>query len=329
MNTELLKRLCSASGVCGYEAPVAKILAEEIQSLVDEWYIDPIGNLVAHKKGNGKKLMAAAHMDQIGMIVTAIEKTGEIRFAKMGGLNHLNLLSDRVIFANGTIGTVGCELLNYPTEFDFDKLFIDIGSTNRDETEKVVAVGDVCTFCAECIIDSTKVISPALDNRIGCVIAIEALRRAKSIAHDLYVVFTVQEEVGLRGAGAAANAIDPDYALNLDTARTYYTSDGKQPQIRLGGGAAIDIKNGAVICSEKMVDFLTGCAEKAAIPYQYAVGSAGGIDVARIQQTGRGVAVGAISVATRNLHSMSEVELLSDIEACIQLATVAFESKIG
>lgn len=328
MNTELLKRLCSASGVCGYESPVARILTEEIQCLVDEWYIDPIGNLIAHKKGNGKKLMAAAHMDQIGMIVTAIEKTGEIRFAKMGGLNHLNLLSDRVIFANGTIGAIGCELLAGPSDFDFDKLFIDIGATSKEEAEKFVTVGDVCTFYAECVIDDTKAISPALDNRVGCFIAIEALRRAKNIPYDLYIVFTVQEEVGLRGAGAAANAIAPNYALNLDTARTYYTSGGKQPQIRLGSGATIDIKNGAVICSEKMVDFLTGCAKKAAIPYQYAVGNAGGIDVAKIQQSGAGVAVGAISVATRNLHSMSEVELLSDIEACIQLATVAFETEV-
>jgi len=328
MNKELLKKLCSAPGVCGYESPVTKILIEEIKDLVDEWYVDPIGNLIAHKKGPGKKLMAAAHMDQIGMIVTSIEETGEIRFAKMGGLNHLNLLSDRVIFANGTIGTIGCELIGGPADYDMDKLFIDIGALSREEAEKYVAVGDVCTFHADCIIDDVKTIGPALDNRVGCFMAIEALKRARNIPYDLYIVFTVQEEVGLRGAGAAANAIAPDYALNLDTARSYYTSGPKKAQIKLGGGATIDIKNGAVICSELMVDFLIRCAEEGGIPYQLAVGNAGGIDVAKIQQSGSGVPVGAISVVTRHLHSMSEVELLSDIEACIRLTTLAFEQEV-
>lgn len=328
MNWELLKRLCMVQGVSGYEQEVARLLMEELEGLVDECWIDPLGNLIAHKKGPGKRMMAVAHMDQLGMIVTRIEDNGILRFTKIGGLNQLNLLAARVAFANGTIGVIASELLNSADDLTMDKLFIDIGAQSKEEAERVVKVGDVCTFYAECLMDQTKVVSPALDNRVGCFIAIEALRQAEKLAWDLYLVFTVQEEVGLRGAGAAAYTVDPFCAINLDTARAYCTFRAHKAMLRLGAGATIDVKNAAVICSPRMVDFLTQCARKEGIPFQYNVGDAGGIDVAKIQQVRSGVFVGAISVATRSLHSMSELELLADISACIQLTSTVFQQEM-
>lgn len=328
MNWELLKRLCTVQGVSGYEEKVAQLLAKELEGLVDEWWIDPLGNLIAHKKGPGKRLMAAAHMDQLGMIVTGIDDDGAVRFAKIGGLNPLNLLASRVALPNGTVGVIESELLDGAGDLAMEKMFIDIGAQSREEAERSVAVGDVCTFLAECLIDERKAVSPALDNRVGCFIAVEALKRAEKLAWDLYLVFTVQEEVGLRGAGAAAYTVDPFCAINLDTARTYCTSGPRKSMLRLGAGATIDVKNAAVICAPRMVDFLTQCAVKAGVPYQYNVGDAGGIDAAKIQQARSGVPVGAISVATRSLHSASEVELLMDIEACVRLAAAAFQQEM-
>lgn len=328
MNWELLKRLCAVQGVSGYEQGVAQLLAEELAGLVDECWTDPMGNLIAHKKGPGKRMMAVAHMDQLGMIVTSIEDNGILRFSKMGGLNPLNLLAARVAFPNGTVGVIESELLSGAGDLTMEKMFIDIGAQSREEAERVVSVGGVCTFYAECLIDQIKAVSPALDNRVGCFIAVEALRQVKDLAWDLYLVFTVQEEVGLRGAGTAAYTIDPFCAINLDTARTYCTSGPRKAMLRLGAGATIDVKNGAVICSQRMVDFLTQCAERGGIPFQYNVGDAGGIDVAKIQQIRSGVLVGAVSVATRSLHSMSELELLGDISACVQLTARAFQQEM-
>ncbi|MCL2227914.1 MAG: M42 family metallopeptidase [Oscillospiraceae bacterium] len=329
MNIEFLKKLCAANGVSGHEQAVVEIISQEIKGMVDDCKTDALGNLIAHKKGPGKKMMLAGHMDQIGLLISHIDKEGFLRFAPIGGFNHQNLLSQRFVFPSGLLGVVSCERLDDPKDMAIDKLYIDIGAKDKEDAMKQVKVGDVCVFANPPEENGNVFITPALDDRIGCFIMIEALKKLKKPAFDLYFVFTSQEEVGLRGAGTAAFSIEPDYGLAFDVTVSADTPKVRPLPSKMYGGAAIKLKDRSLLCHPVMIRHLEKCAEKGKIKHQYEILEMGGTDSGAIHVSRGGVPSGVISIASRHIHTSNEMCALSDIEDCIALTVAALETAIG
>ncbi|KAB3534023.1 M42 family metallopeptidase [Alkaliphilus pronyensis] len=320
MNKELLKEMCSVYSPSGNEAAIRDFIMQEIKDYVDEINVDPLGNLIARKKGNGKKIMFAGHMDQIGLMVTFIDKEGFLRFTNVGGLSPSITMSQRVIFSNGVVGVVGCEKLDDIKDLKLDKLFIDIGAQSKEEAEEMVSIGDVCVYYSEALIDDKKVISQGLDDRVGCFVLIEALKQIKNSLNDLYFVFTVQEEVGIRGAKTSAYTINPDYGIAVDVTMTGDTPNAKKMAVKLGEGAAIKIRDNSLLCHPKVKDTMIKVAKDSDIKYQLEVLEFGGTDSGAIHLTRSGVPSGVISIPTRYIHSNCEMCYLSDISAAIDLS---------
>ena len=313
---DLLKKLTQEYGPSGREDEIRELIKSECEKYADEIYTDALGNLIVHKKGGGKKLMLAAHMDEIGAAVTYIEKEGYLRFSAVGGLYNKDLNMRKVRFANGTIGVIGCDEDN--KERKIGKMYIDIGAETGEEAEKLVSVGDMCTFVGDYFEQGKNVISKALDNRAGCYILIEALKRIKS-ENDMYFVFTVQEEVGLRGARTSAYGIMPDYALAIDVTDTGDTPENIKIATKLGGGACIKVMDRSVLCDSYVRSVLIELAKNNNIPYQLEVMTDGGTDAGAISLTGSGVKTGGISIPTRYIHSPAEMANKNDINACVDL----------
>lgn len=322
---ELLKKLTECASVSGDETAVRELIKKEVSGFVDEVYEDALGNLIVHKKGSGKKIMLAAHCDEIGVIVNFIDKNGFLRFNPVGGLYTKDLLGRRVRFSGNVFGVIGFE--EQENERVISKMYIDIGTESREETEKYVKIGDMACFCGDFVRQNGKVISKALDNRAGCFVLIEALKRCNS-ENDLYFVFTVQEEVGLRGAKTSAFGIMPDIALAIDVTDTGDTPKSNVSEVALGKGAAIKVMDSSVMCAPEVRSLLIETAKKHNIMYQLEVLTAGGTDAGAIHLTGSGVRTGGISIPTRYIHSPSEMADIRDIEACIELAVHFCEHKI-
>ncbi len=328
MNIDLLKNICTVKGATSEEQNIAQFILEEIKDYIDDYQIDPMGNLIAHKKGNGKKMMLAGHMDQIGMMVTHICKDGFIYFTNVGGLNPYVILNTRVVFDDGTVGVVGKNGKAAFNNLKLSDLYIDIGAKSQEEAEKHVNIGDIAVYHEEPIVDDVKITSPYLDDRIGCYFMIEALKQLKDCKYDLYLVFTVQEEVGLRGAITSAYTVNPDYGIAFDVTGEYGTPDADKMPQKMFGGACIKIKDASLICAPKMVKFIKDVADKNDINHQLEILNAGGTDAGAIQKTRGGVLSGGISIATRYIHSMNETCALSDIQDCIDLTVKVLESDI-
>ena len=328
MNTELLKKICSIKGASSEEDKIAGFILGEIKDYIDEHSIDALGNLIARKKGSGKKMMLAGHMDQIGMMVTFIDKEGFIYFTNIGRLTPTVIHSCRVIFSNGTTGIVNCERLEDPKKLALDKMYIDIGATTKEEAEELVKIGDICVYHNEPVIDGFKIMTPYLDDRIGCYVMIEALKKLKNPAFDIYFVFTVQEEVGLRGAKTSVYTIDPDYGVAFDVTLSADTPKCRKLPQKLGGGACIKIKDASLLCHPRIIKHMEKCAIKAGIKYQFEILEAGGTDSGAMHVNKGGVPSGVISIPTRYVHSMNEMARLSDIQDCIDLAVEVLETEI-
>ncbi len=336
INTKLLKAICEIPGAPGFEDPIRKLVLEEIKSLADEISVDNMGNVVAIKKGKGdKKVMIGAHMDEIGFIVSHIDKQGFLRFKTLGGFDPKTLTSQRVII-HGTediIGVMGCKPIHLMPPEERNKgiqirdFYIDTGLP-KEEVEKIVTVGDPVTRERELIEMGDCVNCKSIDNRVSVFILIETLRalKGREVPYDVYGVFTVQEEVGIRGARVAAQHIDPDFGFGLDTTIAFDVP-GAQPHefvTTLGGGAAIKIMDSSVICDPRMVRFLKKTANDKKIKWQPEVLTGGGTDTAGIQRRGqRGSIAGAISIPTRHIHQVIEMAHKKDIKHCIELLTEA------
>ena len=328
MNIELLKNMCTIKGASSEEGAIAEFILEQIKDYIDDYKIDVLGNLIAHKKGSGKKMMLAGHMDQVGMMVTFIDKDGFIHFANIGGLTPIIIHSARVIFSNGTTGIVSCERLEEPTKMTFDKMYIDIGAVSKEEAEKHVQIGDICVFYQDALVDEHKIMAPYLDDRLGCFIMIEALKRLKNPAFDLHLAFTVQEEVGLRGAKTAVHAIDPDYGISFDVTTSNDTPKCRKLPQKFDGGACIKIKDKSILCHPRIIRHMEKCAKEGNIKYQFEILELGGTDSGAIHVHGSGVPSGVISIPTRYIHTMNEMARLSDIQDCIDLAVRVLEMEI-
>lgn len=322
-----IKKYISCFSVTGNEGMLADIIAEDMAPYVDSVTEDPMGNLICFKKGkdSSKRMMFASHMDEIGFVVTYIEKNGFIRVSNVGGINAVASSSHEVRFINGTKGVLifegGC------TDWNVKKMFVDIGAKDRKEAEKKVHIGDYLALTQHITrLGGGRIAGKAMDDRLGCAVIAQAAKRIGTPAYDTYFVFTTQEEVGLRGSKAAANAILPLYGIACDVTPTNDTIGAPNGGVSLGGGAAIKVKDSSVICSKKVVDRLASLAEGRKIKYQYEILVAGGTDTASMQVAGAGCYAGCISVPCRYVHQPVETIDLKDCEASAALfAAIAEE----
>ncbi len=313
---EMLKKLTESFGPSGREDEIRDVLKEYAKDYADEIIEDVMGNLIVRKKGSGKKIMLAAHMDEIGVIVTFIDDNGFLRFSSVGGLNAKELLYLKVKFKNGTIGVIGTEKEN--KDKLIPKMYIDIGAKTRQEAEELVSIGDMATFQGEFTKRGDVIISKALDNRAGCYVLIETLKKAQS-DNDLYFVFTTQEEVGLRGARTSAYSIDPYFAVAVDVTDTGDTPNCEEMAVNMGSGACVKVMDRSVLCDSDIRTNLIESAKKAGVSYQLEVMTGGGTDAGAISGTRSGVKTGGLSIPTRYVHSPSEMASLKDIEGAVQI----------
>lgn len=316
---ELLKKLSETYGPSGREEQIARVIQNEVKDYVDETYIDNMGNLYAVKKGSGAKIMIAAHMDEIGMIVTHVDEKGFLRFSNVGGLSPYVLLGQRVIFGNGTIGTIGMEKLDDIKKLTLDKLYIDIGAKDREEAKKQVNVGDIATYHREATVAGSRMIGKAMDNRAGCAVLIKAIQELGSTDNEIYAVFTTQEEVGLRGSRTSTYRISPDLGLAVDVTLVGDTPEAPTMDVSLGKGPTVKVKDASVICHPRLKEVLTQVAEKNEIPYQFEVLIAGGTDAGAIHLTKEGIPAGVISVPCRYVHTPGEMVDLGDMANAVKL----------
>ncbi|WP_244969124.1 M42 family metallopeptidase [Tissierella praeacuta] len=328
MNFSLLKELVGVYGPASNEKLIREYILNEIKDYVDEMEIDALGNLIARKKGNGKKVMISAHMDQIGLMVIDIDEKGFLRFTNVGGISPVVSLSQQVIFENGTIGVVYAEPIEDISKLKLENMYIDIGAFSKEEAEKKISIGDICIYKSEYIENENVVFTPYLDDRVGCFIAIEALKSIKNPVNDLYFVFSVQEEVGLRGAKTAAYRIEPDIGIALDVTSHGDTPKAKRFAIGLNKGAAIKVKDNSIICHPKVKDLLVSLAKDNRIPYQMEVLEFGGTDSGVIHINKEGVPSGVISIPTRYVHSTIEMASKDDIINCTKLLVKFLEDKL-
>ena len=339
---DTLEKLSNACGIAGREEEVRSLMKRFLKPYVDEVKEDKLGNVIGIKKGkkNAPKVMLAAHMDEIGLLVKTISKEGFIQFAKIGGIDDRILLAQNVIVytEKGPLhGIIGSKPPHIQKEEErkkvlaFDELFIDIGAENLEQAEKMgVKIGDPVGFDIKFAkVGKNIVIGKAFDDRVGCAVMVEAMKRLEKTECTLYAVGTVQEEVGLRGATTAAFGIYPDVGIALDV-----TIAGDVPGVReveapikLGKGPSIEIADMGLIAHSKVVRLLMDAAEENKIPYQLETGLPGSTDAARISLTREGVPSGVISIPTRYIHSPSSLLSLEDAEKAVKL-TVAAVQKI-
>lgn len=331
----LLKEICETPGAPGFEAPVRAVAERCLRDYADEMHTDGMGNLIVRRKGGTRKVMAAAHLDEISLISTGVDKNGFIRFHTLGGFDAKSLLNQRVI-VHGTRDLPGIIGGKAPhTQSDEEKkrspktteLFIDCGLSEA-EVSAAVPVGTPITRNQSLTTIGNNLSCKSLDNRISVYILIEAFRRAASTGVDFYAVFTVQEEVGLRGARVAAHAIQPEVGLALDVtlANDLPGADSHQKISVLGEGTAIKIMDGSVICTPQLVTFMESLARERDIPHQRELLTAGGTDTAALQYlTGAGAQVGCISTPTRYLHTTVESCSVADVLSGIRLTQTFIE----
>lgn len=323
---ELLKKLTGAYGPSGNEDKVAEIIMEEIKLYVDEVKRDRLGNVIALKKGNGKgKLMMAAHMDQIGVMITEVEKEGFLRFVNVGGVYPHVILGHNVVFENGTTGVIAAEGKIEMKDLKLRDMYIDIGASSKEEAAKSVKIGDFGVFKSNFVVNGDRVSSGAMDNRVSCYIQIEAAKKMKKAEYDAYFVFTVQEETYTSGAATSAYAIEPDAAIVVDVTATGDTPNCPRMAVKLGEGAAIKIMDRGMITHPKMKKFLEETAVKHNIKFQFEVLEFGGTDGMEIHVTKAGVPTGVISIPTRYIHTPIETISMSDVENVIELLVKAIE----
>lgn len=333
LNISLLKNICEIAGAPGFEKRIRNLVIEEVTPLVDELSVDNLGNVITVKKGvnnpDGKRAMVAAHMDEIGFIVTHIDDNGFVRFHTLGGFDPKTLTAQRVIIhgKEDVVGVMGSKPIHVMSADERNKVaklsdyFIDLGM-NKEEVEKLISIGDPITRERELIEMGNCVNCKSIDNRVSVFILIETLRQLKDQPYDVYGVFTVQEEVGLRGANVSAHTINPDFGFGLDTTIAFDLpgAQAHEKVTSLGHGTAIKIMDASTICDYRMVDFMKKTADKHEIKWQPEILTAGGTDTAGVQRMGKDGAIsGAISIPTRHLHQVIEMADKNDITASIEL----------
>jgi len=345
INVALLKEICEAAGAPGFEQRIREIVYREVKPLVDEMTTDNMGNVIAvkHGKQHGsddcKKVMIGAHMDEIGFMVKHIDEEGFLRFHTLGGFDAKTLTAQRVIVhgKKDIIGVMGSKPIHVMTAEERVKpaqihdYYIDLGMPKK-EVEKIVSVGDPITRQRELIEMGDCVNAKSLDNRVSVFILIEMLKTLKNNAYDVYGVFTVQEEIGIRGASVAAHTVNPDFGFGLDTTIAFDLPDAKPHEMitKLGGGVAIKIMDSSTMSDYRMVSFMKEVADKNKLKWQTEILTAGGTDTAGIQRMGKsGSIAGAVSIPTRHIHQVIEMCHKDDIFNAIELLRCSVEGLDG
>lgn len=326
---ELVKKLTGAFGPSGNEEAIAQVIRDEIEKYVDEIRIDTLGNLIGIKKGNGKKVMLAAHMDQIGFMVTYIDEKGFLRFTNLGGIFVANSIHRRIVFKNGVRGVIGYETeIQDWKDIKLNRMYIDIGASSREEAEKYVSIGDVAVYDSETVEENGKLMGGAMDDRAGCAVLIQTIKSISESPNEIYFVFTVQEELGIRGAKTAAYGLNPDIAIAVDVTATGDTPKARTMAVELGKGAAIKVKDNSVLCHPKVKNLMIDTAKKWNIPYQMEVLEFGGTDAGAIHLTRSGIPSGVLSIPCRYIHSANETIDLGDLNNSVKLLTKILEGDI-
>jgi endoglucanase len=323
----LIQQLIETYGPSGFEDEVRALIRSHVEPLADEIRVDAMGNLFALKRGDGSgsRIMLAAHMDEIGLIVTQVEDAGFLRFSGVGTIPMKALLGTRVRFANGVTGVISHdggakpEIIGRDTP-DLGRWFIDVGAKSRDDL--TVGVGDVAVFLSPFDDLGQRVLGRGFDDRAGCAVLIETMRRLESTPHDVIFTFTVQEEVGLRGARVAAFGIEPEIGIAVDVAPVGDTPRPELPiALRLGDGPSIKVADTGMISHPKVRRALERVAQEHHIPYQLEVLPLGSTDAAAMQASRAGVMAGAVSIPTRYTHLTAEMMDMDDVAGAVRLLT--------
>jgi len=324
---DLIKELVETYGPSGFEGEVRWVIRHHVEALADELWIDAMGNLFALKRGDGsgRRIMLAAHMDEIGVIVTQVEDSGLMRFSNVGTIPLKTLMGARVRFANGTVGLINhdggirAEILDREVP-DMRRWFIDVGASNKDDLP--VGVGDVAVFERPYVDLGARIIAGGFDDRVGCAVLIETMRQMDQSPHDVIFTFTVQEELGTRGARVAAYDLNPAIGLAVDVTPTGDSPKQELPiSVDLGSGPAIKVADTGMIAHPRLRRALVQLAEDHHIPYQLEVLPIGTTDAAAIQGTRSGVIAGAVSIPCRYVHTPSEMVAMADVENAVHLLT--------
>lgn len=311
---------------------IALILAELAAPYVDEVYTDAMGNVIAHKKGQGgKRIMYAAHMDAIGFMVNFIDEQGFLRFENIGGNTAINLVNLRLRFANGCRGIIRvrkeAEHLKKPMgDLKMSDLFIDIGAGSREEAASLVSLGDIALFDSRTVkVAGNNIMTSYADDLVGCIVLLLTMEQIDHCKNELYFVFATQEEVGRRGSRTAAFAIDPDIGFACDV-----DGEGDSPRknevpmaLYIGKGPALKIKDGSVIGTGQLNEKMRALAKENGIPWQEEVLPVGGTDTSRIQSTRGGVPATAVSIPTHNIHTPCEIYNIDDVKNAARLFALA------
>ncbi len=338
---ELLKKLSELPGISGFEGEVVEVIKNELKDHVHRLEEDHLGNIIALKKGkpNCPKIMLAAHMDEIGLMVRHIDKKGFIKFSKIGGINDQMIINQKVHIhtkKGPVVGVIGSKPPHRMKSSEkkkaitHDNMFIDIGASSKKEAEALLEIGDPITFQQELSQLQNSIVSgKALDNRIGCLVMIETLKRVKNEC-NIYAVGTVQEEVGLKGAKTSAFKINPDIAVALDVtvAGDHPGMKEDEAPIKIAKGPAViltDAGGRGIITHSKIKDWLISASEEIDIPVQIEVSEGGTTDATSIHLTREGIPAGVLSVPTRYIHSNVSIASMDDIEKTIQLLVHALE----
>ena len=323
----LLERLTQLNGVSGYEKAVRQAIEKEAAPLCDEMFADAIGNLICVVKGSGrnkKRVMLAAHMDEIGVQVIKINDDGTLMVKSMGTSWIYTSFQARVQFRNGLTGVIDARVYPDSLQNKFTNLYVDIGVASKEEAQKYVHVGDVACFVGPYTpLAGDFVTSKAVDDRIGCFMQLEVMKALKGqeIYNDLYFVFTVQEEVGCRGSIVSAERIAPEVGIAVDVTPDHGRPGDLEGSNECGGGAAIKISDTSVICDEDLVEKMIAVAEENDIHYQRDVIYVGGTDASSMNLARYGAKACAVSVCTRYTHGTNCIFNKKDTEAAIELLT--------
>jgi len=332
INFDLLKRISETPGAPGFEKHIRHLIMAEVKSWVDDIRVDNMGNVIAFRKGKGdKKVMLAAHMDEIGFMVNHIDDDGFLRFIPLGGFDPKTLTSQRVVVhgKKDLVGVLGTKPVHMMSEEEkkrnvkIEDFFIDLGMP-KEEVETYVQVGDPVTRDRQLINMGHCVNGKSLDNRISVYILIETLRElhGQDLPHDVYGVFTVQEEVGIRGAQVAAQQVQPDFGFAIDTTIAYDVP-GSQPHqqvTKLGKGVAVKMLDATAIADYRMVEYMKEVAQRNEIVWQPELMAKGGTDTGMVQRMTRsGSIAGAVSIPTRHIHQVIESVHNQDILSTVHL----------
>ena len=333
----LLRDLSQAMGPSGYEKEVRDIIKNAVSTKVDSIFTDSMGNLICYKKGkktNPKKIMVAAHMDEVGFIITKVEKEGFLRFQFIGGFDQRILLAKKVLIGEnkikGIIGNKAVHLTSLSERnnvVDAEKMYIDIGCNSKEEALKLVNIADPVVFDSDFIEFGENMIKgKALDDRVGCSIMVDLMDF--EYEDDIYFSFTVQEEIGLRGAKTASYTIEPDYALILEgTTCADITGVNDQDMVtKVNNGSAISIMDRTTIYKKDIINKMTAILDRENIKYQYRKNTFGGNDAGSISLSKTGVICFSAAVPCRYIHSPVSVMSLNDYKSCFNLSKLFLEN---